>query len=167
MNKMKMLKIFKLILAFSAGALNAQVARNSELFLTLKKQDSLLFERGFNRCDSIYLAKVIHRDLVFYHDQSGIQNRKDFFDSIRKHICADPAKKPVRKVEENSLEVFPLYKDGVLYGVVQNGIHHFYIREPNKEDVHTSTAKFTHVYLLENGSWLLREVLSFDHNSSE
>jgi hypothetical protein len=40
-----------------------------------------------------------------------------------------------------------------------------YIREKNKVDVHTSRAKFTHLYLLENGNWLLKEVvLSFDHN---
>jgi CubicO group peptidase (beta-lactamase class C family) len=33
--------------------------------------------------------------------------------------------------------------------------------------VHTSTAKFTHVWLWENENWLLKEVLSFDHHEPQ
>jgi hypothetical protein len=39
----------------------------------------------------------------------------------------------------------------------------FYIREKGKPDQHTSSARFTHLYLLDNGNWLLKEVLSYDH----
>lgn len=34
---------------------HAQVGKDSELFLTLKKQDSVFFARGFNQCDLTYL----------------------------------------------------------------------------------------------------------------
>ena len=156
--------LYLIILTISISIVQGQVSKTSELFLTLKKQDSMFFERGFNQCDLEYLDKAIHKDLIFYHDQSGIQNRNDFFENTKKYICSDPNKKPIRKVEEQSLEVFPLYNNGVLYGAIQSGVHNFYIREPNKEDVHTSRARFTHLYLLENGNWLLKEVLSFDHN---
>ena len=111
-----------------------------------------------------YLNKAIHKDLLFFHDQRGIQTKAGFLDNTKNNICANPNQKPIRKVEENSLDVFPLYNDGKLYGAIQSGIHNFYIRERNKEDIHTSRAKFTHVWLLENGKWLLKEVLSFDHN---
>jgi len=144
--------------------LNAQVNIDSPLFIELKKQDSTFFERSFNQCDLEYLEKAIHKDLIFYHDQSGIQNREKFIENTKKYICSDPNKKPIRKVEEQSLEVFPLYNNGILYGAIQRGIHNFYIREPNKEDIQTSRAKFTHLYVLENRNWLLKEVLSFDHN---
>ncbi|AKD05518.1 beta-lactamase [Pontibacter korlensis] len=150
-----------LTLNFAQG----QVPKDSELFLLLKKQDSTFFERGFNQCDLAYLEGAIHPELRFYHDQSGIQDKKIFFENTQKYICSDLDKKPIRKVEEQSLEVFPLYNNGVLYGAIQSGVHHFYIREPQKTDVQTSTAKFTHLYLLENGKWLLKEVLSFDHNN--
>lgn len=157
-------RLLTLVMAvFSCGLARTQVAKNADLFLQLKKQDSVFFERAFNRCDLDYLRKAIHKDLIFFHDQSGIQNRTDFLENTQKNICANPNQKPIRKLIENSLEVFPLYNNGKLYGVIQNGIHDFYIREPNKADRHTSKARFSNVWLLENGEWLLKEVLSFDH----
>lgn len=152
------------VAAFSIGLVNGQAAKNSEIFLTLKKLDSIFFERSFNQCDLEYLDKATHKDLMFYHDQNGIQNRYIFIENTKKYICGDTIRKPIRKVVEESLEVFPMYNNGVLYGAIQNGIHDFYIKEKNKANVHTSRAKFTHLYLLENGNWLLKEVLSFDHN---
>ena len=151
-------------LAISIFSAIAQIDRNLALFIDLKKQDSIFFERSFNLCDLEYLNKAVHKDLIFFHDQGGIQNRNDFVENTKKNICSNPNQKPIRKLEENSLQVFPLYNNGKLYGAIQSGIHNFYIREPNKEDVHTSRAKFTHVWLLENGDWLLKEVLSYDHN---
>ncbi|WP_217447577.1 serine hydrolase domain-containing protein [Maribellus comscasis] len=110
-----------------------------------------------------YLESHIANDLKFYHDQSGFQNRDVFFDNTQKYICSGSVKKPIRKVDANTLEVFPLYNNGDLYGAIQKGIHHFYLRETGKDDVWTSTAKFTHVWVLENKIWKLSEVLSFDH----
>lgn len=143
----------------------AQAAKDSELFLKLKKHDSIFFEKSFNQCDIAFLEKAIHPDLVFYHDQGGIQNKKTFLENAKKNICGKGTQKPIRKVKPESLEVYPLYSDGKLYGVVQTGIHDFYLREANKSDVFTSEAKFTHVYLLINNEWILKEVLSFDHKS--
>ncbi len=156
-------RLLALLMVCSGNLVNGQITRNSELFQLLKKQDSIFFERSFNLCDMDYLTKVIHKDLIFFHDQAGIQNRNDFLENTKKNICSNPNQKPIRKLEESSLQVFPLYNNGILYGAIQSGIHNFYIREPNKEDVHTSTAKFIHVWLLENGDWLLKEVLSYDH----
>lgn len=140
-----------------------QVDKYSDLHKQFKKQDSIFFERGFNQCDIVYLDKHIAADLKFYHDQSGFQDRKTFFENTRKYICSNMDKKPIRQVDENSLEVFPLYNNGILYGVIQKGIHHFYIRENGKEDVCTSIAKFTSVWVLENEIWQISEVLSYDH----
>lgn len=164
---MKKYFLLILIIVCTSILVNAQVAKNSQLFLELKKQDSVFFERAFNLCDMEYLNKAIHKDLLFFHDQSGIQTKADFLENTRNNICSNPNYKPIRKVKENSLEVFPLYNGGKLYGAIQNGIHNFYIREPNKKDTPTSEAKFTHVWLLENGNWLLKEVLSFDHHDPE
>jgi hypothetical protein len=157
--------IYTLILLASTFVTKAQESKTSELFLTLKKLDSTFFERGFNQCDLDYIDKAIHKDLMFYHDKSGIQNRKAFFENTKKYLCSDPNKKPIRKVIAASLEVFPMYNNGVLYGAIQSGVHDFYIREPNRDDVLTGSARFTHLYLLEEGKWLLKEVFSFDHGA--
>ncbi|MBE0663480.1 MAG: nuclear transport factor 2 family protein [Bacteroidales bacterium] len=158
-----MKQLIILILLLVSYTVKAQVNRDSDLFRDLKTQDSAFFERGFNQCDLEYLNNKISDDLKFYHDQSGFQNKDAFFENVQKYICSDSEKKPVRKVDANSLEVFPLYNNGKLYGAIHTGIHHFYLRENGKEDVWTSTAKFTHVWVLENEIWKLSEVLSYDH----
>ena len=161
------MKSIVILFLFFAGTAKAQEAKTSELFLTLKKVDSIFFERGFNQCDIPYLEKSVHKDIIFYHDQGGIQNRQVFFDNVKKNLCSTPDDKPIRKVDVESLEVYPMYSNGVLYGAIQTGVHHFYHRRPGKPDEHTGTAKFTHLYLLENGNWLLKEVLSYDHKAAK
>ncbi|WP_297764485.1 nuclear transport factor 2 family protein [uncultured Muriicola sp.] len=152
-----------LLFALAASSTWAQVDPTSELFITLQKVDSTLFEKGFNQCDSLSLKNSISRELRFYHDQSGIQDRKLFFENVENYICSNPQQKPIRRLEQGSLVVFPLYNNGILYGAIQHGVHHFYIIEEGNEDRWTSTAKFTHVWILEHDTFKLREALSYDH----
>jgi hypothetical protein len=160
MKKRNWLLLTLVLIVINAGA---QLAKTDSLFQVLKKQDSLFFERSFNNCDLVYLDQTTHPDLVFFHDQGGIQHKTEFMTAVKNNICGNPDQKPIRKVTPNSLAVYPLYQNGTLYGVLQTGEHDFYIREKGKADRHTSHAKFTHVWLLDNGRWLLREVLSYDH----
>ncbi len=146
-----------------SNAATAQVPHDSELFIALQRHDSIFFERGFNSCDTNYLKQAIHKDLVFYHDKAGVSNKAQFMESTRNNLCSDWNNKPIRKVRKESLEVYPLYDNGKLYGVVQSGVHDFFMRVPGKPDAYSGTAKFTHVYLLEGTNWILKEVLSFDH----
>lgn len=151
-----------LVLSVFSGI--AQIDKNSDLFIELKKQDSIFFERGFNNCDMDYLESHIAEDLKFYHDQSGFQDRNTFFENTRKYICSNSEKKPIRKVDTSTLEVYPLYNNGKIYGGIQKGIHYFYLRENGKKDTLTSAAKFTHVWILDKEIWKLSEVLSYDHH---
>ena len=63
------------------------------------------------------------------------------------------------------MEVFPLYKDNgqVLYGVIQTGVHDFYQQDEGEDAHKTTTARFTHLWVVENGNWKLKRVLSYDH----
>jgi hypothetical protein len=142
---------------------SAQVKKDSELFRQFAVLDSTFFERGFNQCDMAYMEAHVAKDLRFFHDQGGFQDRNRFFENTRKYICPANGPKPIRKVDLKSLEVFPLYDNGKLYGVIQHGVHLFYLREKGKEDVWTNIAKFTSVWILDNGTWKLSEVLSYDH----
>lgn len=159
----KRLNIGIFIFSFFTLPLHAQIAKNSPLFLELKKQDSIFFERGFNNCDIAYLEKAVDSNLKFYHDNGGFQDKKLFLEKTKQNLCSNPNQKPIRKVIESSMEVFPLYNNGNLYGAIQSGEHQFYIREKNKEDVLGGKAKFTTVWTKKDGSWMMSDVLSYDH----
>ncbi|WP_300434595.1 nuclear transport factor 2 family protein [Christiangramia sp.] len=160
---------FKILVAlFAITSMSAQVDRESDLYKQLQSRDSLLFDLGFNQCKIGQFENFISEDLEFYHDQGGLStNKEDFLNAVKNNICANPDKKPIRKLVNESLQVFPLYENGELYGAIQKGIHDFYIKEPNKELYKTSSAKFTHIWLLENKEWILKRVLSYDHQSPE
>lgn len=143
----------------------AQAPSDRALFETLRKADSLVFDQGFNRCDYSALEQVMHKDLQFMHDQNGRQTREEFFKSFRDSICSDPAHKPIRKLVEGSLAVYPLKNNGELYGAVQMGIHEFYIAEPGKEPRFTVSGSFLHTWLFEGGQWKLYRVVSYNHQS--
>ncbi|MFD1095443.1 nuclear transport factor 2 family protein [Salegentibacter chungangensis] len=164
---MKQLFLLLTLLTSTLSGL-AQVSQDSELYLKMQELDSLLFEAGFNNCKIEAFEPYISEDLEFYHDQSGLSTSKEvFLKTVRQNICSNPAKKPIRKLNEESLEVFPLYENGKLYGAIQKGEHNFYIKEPQKEAYFTSAAKFTHVWLLEDEEWTLKRVLSYDHKTPE
>jgi hypothetical protein len=154
--------ILSAFLIFSLAS-RAQVKKDTELFRQFVALDSTFFERGFNQCDMAYLEASVAKDLRFFHDKSGFQDRKIFLENTRKYICPTTGPKPIRKVDPESLELYPLYNNGVLYGAIQHGVHLFYLREKGKEDVWTNIAKFTSVWILENGTWKLSEVLSYHH----
>lgn len=153
-----------LLVATTASA--AQDEAGDELFRTLQAHDREFFERGFNQCDLDYLERAVHPELRFYHDQGGFQDYTAFMANTRRYICGDGDGKPIRKLDAGSLEVFPLFADGALYAAIQTGRHRFYIRKAGAPDLPTSTARFTHVYVLEGGRWLLKDVLSYDHRAA-
>ncbi|MCG9973329.1 nuclear transport factor 2 family protein [Christiangramia crocea] len=156
------------VLLFSIKMGFSQVSKESEIYKELQKKDSLLFIEGFDKCRISEFEDFISEDLEFYHDQGGLTtNKNDFLNNVKNNICSNPDKKPLRKLIKGSLKVFPLYQNGKMYGAIQKGIHDFYIKEPGKEIYKTSSAKFTHVWILENKEWILKRVLSYDHQSPE
>lgn len=152
-----------LALALFAAPSFAQVADTSALYRTLKANDSLLFERGFNHCDMQQFENLVADDLEFYHDKGGITRGKPaFIATIRNNIC-NQGHKPVRVLTPGSLEVFPLTNNGVLYGAIQTGLHSFRDSQGGQPEAATSEARFTHLWLLQQGHWKLARALSYDH----
>ena len=165
---MKKSKIFGclLFLIFISNAWS-QIPETSELYKQMMKMDSLLFEQGFNNCNYAVLEKFTADDLEFFHDQGGITSGKEaFVESIRNNICSINYK-PVRKLVEGSMKVFPLKSNGNIYGAVQSGVHEFYAKEEGKDVYLTSRAKFTNLWIKEGDKWLLKRVLSYDHKTPE
>ena len=147
-------------------SISAQVAHDNILYLQLKKMDSIVFQEGFNLCNLVALETTIHPEFEFYHDVGGSSEKKIFIENMKNNICSSPNQKPIRKLVKGSLEVYPLYNQGELYGAIQNGDHEFWIQEPNKEMYQTGEAKFSTTWLLMDGNWVMKNVLSYDHKAA-
>lgn len=139
---------------------------HSEVFEALRVQDSLLFGLGFNQCDTALLSRITHEDFEFYHDQSGVTDSHQSFVQSIVGLCKMDYK-ATRELVPNSLSVHILRNNGRIYGAIQNGKHRFYGEQDDKPKYLTSTAEFTHLWLLDDEVWKLSRVLSFDHRSPE
>jgi len=138
------------------------VARSSKLFQALEKRDSLLFELAFNQQNARGTDSLLHEDFEFYHDQGGLTDSKEKF--LGKFKSTSNSKyKPMRKLLKNTLQVFPLYNRGKLYGAIQKGVHEFYMIDPEKKAHLTGNAQFIHLWIKHKGRWCLKRVLSYDH----
>ena len=141
--------------------------RDQELFNLILEKDSLLFQIGFNQIDTSQFSGMTSTDFEFYHDEHGITESKASFISSINGLRELPFK-TWRTLVEGSTEVFPMYNDDqVLYGAIQNGIHDFYQQNEGEEARKTNTARFTHLWILENGDWKLKRVFSYDHQVPE
>jgi hypothetical protein len=78
-----------LIFAFNAFINgNAQVETSSELYKTIKKIDSIVFDNGFNKCMLLEMKPYISEDLEFYHDKGGLSTTgQEFFTALEQNIC--------------------------------------------------------------------------------
>jgi hypothetical protein len=135
-----------------------------ELSKELDRLDSLVFKLGYNQCDTAQLRMIFSEDLEFFHDQNGFLNSKEMLLASIPDLC-NMSYKATRERIDSSMQVFPLYANGKLYGVIQTGVHQFYGEEANKPKYLTSTAKFTHVWILEEDQWRLNRILSYDHQT--
>lgn len=161
-------KIVLVILISTVVGLNAQEYDRDELFDILKKNDSLLFDAAFNTCGITVLNSIFTEDFEFYHDKGGITEGREAFVSGIAQGCENrdgnlpqPAK---RILVPNSLEVYPLFDNGKLYGAIQHGIHAFEFLNEKGEYQKGDIAKFTHVWVLKDGIWKIRRELSYDHH---
>jgi CubicO group peptidase (beta-lactamase class C family) len=157
-------QIFTLFLLLTTFTAFAQVDKNSDLYKTILSKDSLLFDVGFNNCDIKQFEILLSENLKFYHDKDGISDKAKFLFDLKNGLCKNPETRQVNRfLVKESIEIFPLYKNGTLYGAVQNGEHMF----SEKRESQAGIAKFTNVWQLENGDWKLATSFSFDHKPFE
>ncbi|WP_409416069.1 serine hydrolase [Flavobacterium sp. PS2] len=164
----KTINRYLLLLFFLASlSLSAQVDKNSDLYKTIISRDSLLFKVGFNTCDIRQFETLLTEDFEFFHDEDSISNKKKFIYNLRNGLCASTKTYQLRRdLITGSTEIYPLYKDKVLYGAIQIGIHKFYRITPDKKETPGSSARFTHLWLLQKDTWRLARALSYDHDNT-
>lgn len=166
-NMKKILIVFCLFIL--TGTALAQVDSNTALYKTILSRDSLLFEVGFNHCDVKQFEQLLSDHFEFYHDKNGIADRNKFLSDLRTGLCKDPEHfQARRKLLKESTEIFALYNPGkpaTVYGAIQNGVHQFYERENGQPESIGGSARFSHLWLLENGVWKLSRSYSYEHVS--
>lgn len=150
-----------IITIFSYISMPAQ--SDATLDQIIQTKDSLLFSVGFNTCNLAPFYELVSEDCEFYHDQSGFTDSKNaFINQIENGLCKLDYK-ATRELISGTTSVFPMKKNGELYGAIQHGKHRFYATYPDKEPQVTSEARFTHLWILDNNNWHLKRVLSYDH----
>lgn len=135
---------------------------NNALREKARQLDEVVFEAGYNQCNIEKLGTVVADDMEFYHDQGGpLFGGQAFLGSMQKGICELDYK--ARRELVGELEVFPLYSNGELYGMISRGKHRFHAKYPGKAEYPSGEALFNMLWLLKDGEWKLARTQSFNH----
>lgn len=136
---------------------------DQELSNTIIRLDSL-FWSTYNNCDTAKMGSFFTEDVEFYHDKGGPTfGLPELVRSFSKNLCSNKDFRLRREAVEGNYKVYPLKKDNMIYGAILSGEHVFYILEPGKGEQLNGLAKFTHLWLLNDGTWKMKSVLSYDH----
>ncbi|WP_294824328.1 nuclear transport factor 2 family protein [uncultured Flavobacterium sp.] len=138
----------------------AYPASQKDLETTILALDKEVFD-AYNTCNIEAMTAFFTEDLEFYHDKGGMTHTRDeMIARTKQNLCSKPGWKIRREAVAGSIKVYPL--EG--YGAILTGEHRFYVTENGKEQL-TGQAKFTHVFLLEDGKWKIARILSYDHGA--
>lgn len=150
-------------IALGIAAPAAAQTTEAELKATILERDSL-FWVGYNRCDTALTGRFIGERVEFFHDKGGITNGKAALQqSLKKNLCSNPDWHLRREAVPGTVQFFPLSDNGRLYGAILQGEHYFFITEKGKPEYRDGRARFNHLWLQENGQWVMVRILSYNH----
>lgn len=154
------------ILSFSV--MHAQTEKTDPLYKTIMSKDSLFFSVAYNSCNMLQMENMLSDSFEFYHDKGGFANKKKFITDFKNGLCKSPETYQLKRfLIGKSTEIYPMYKDGKIYAAIQNGDHLFYEKIGNQAEKLVGEARFTHLWMLENGEWKLKNSLSFNHHPKQ
>ncbi len=161
---MKNILVSLCLLLLVALRLYSQETADGVLYKVIMRNDSLLFNIGFNTCNVQQFEQLLSNDFRFFHDKDSISGKTGFLNGIKNGLCKSPETyQSRRELLPGSTKIYPLYKGNILYGAIQEGVHRFYESINGNKESYGSTARFTHVWILEDNNWKLHTSLSFDH----
>ncbi|WP_276485878.1 DUF3471 domain-containing protein [Paraflavitalea pollutisoli] len=131
-------------------------------------QGDSLFWAGYNTCDTSLTGRFIADNLEFFHDKGGLTKGKAALQlSLKKNLCSNPDWHLRRVAVPGTVQFFPLANNGELYGAILQGEHYFYVTEKGKPEFRDGRAHFNHLWLKENGRWVMVRILSYNHHAAE
>lgn len=124
------------------------------------------FWQAYNACDTAAMRRFFTADLEFYHDQSGPMMGPDaVIEATRANLCAGRTRVR-REPVDGTIRVFPLRRGELVYGAILSGEHRFYVREGGGPETLSGVARFTHLWLVQDGTWRMARVLSYAHEAA-
>jgi hypothetical protein len=144
---------------------NASTAQSDirQLESIIREKDSL-FWQAYNTCATEKFGLYVADDVEFYHDKGGItEGLTALAASAKNNLCSNAAIRIRREAVPGTVKVFPLQRSETIYGAIMSGDHYFHISETGKKERREGLAKFTHLWLLKDGSWKMSRILSYDH----
>ncbi|WP_345989802.1 nuclear transport factor 2 family protein [Chryseobacterium sp. Chry.R1] len=149
------------ILIFTLATIPGQ---NTETLMKEGVKSDSMFWVAYNKCNVSEMMRFIPADVEFYHDKGGITKGDEALKiTFQKNLCGNKDFHLRREAIDKTVRVFPMKKDDKLYGLIISGDHYFYINETGKKEFRDGLAKFTDLWILENGKWKMSRVLSYDH----
>jgi hypothetical protein len=138
----------------------------ADVSATIRSADAR-FWQAYNTCDTTALRQFFTEDVEFYHDKGGVTlGAETLMASIKTNLCGEGGRLR-REAVDGTVHVFPLTGQGVAYGAVLSGEHLFYVLEKGKAERLDGRARFTHLWLLKDGTWRMARILSFDHGPAK
>lgn len=145
---------------------NFSVAQTKEeqLGATILNKDGV-FWQAYNNCDLPAFGEFISDDVEFYHDKGGITLGKTaLIKSIQDNLCSNRDNfRLKREAVAGTVHVYAMKKSDVIYGAVISGEHVFSSWEKGKVEYKSGQAKFTHLWLLTDGTWKMTRIFSYSH----
>ena len=143
---------------FSIAQGDEQVMTN-----TILLKDSLFWDT-FNDCDIANMRLYFSDNVEFYHDKNGlVLGLENLLADFKKNLCGNENLRLRREAVKGSVKVFPLRSTTGIYGAIISGEHVFYVLENGGDERLDGLSKFTHVWILADGTWKMSRVLSYDH----
>ena len=139
---------------------------NATLDTAIRREDAAFWE-AYNRCDVGRMSQFFWPDFEFYHDKGGLTvGLGPFVELLKTGRCSKPNFRLRREAIPETVKVYPLQKNSVIYGAVLSGEHYFYINDSGKPEYRDGVAKFFHVWLLKDGTWKMARAVSYDHRDA-
>jgi hypothetical protein len=113
------------------------------------------------------MSQFFWPDIEFYHDKGGLTvGLGPFVDLLKTGLCGKPNYRLRRDAIPDTVKVYPLQKNGVIYGAVLSGEHYFFINDSGKPEYRDGIAKFFHVWLLKENTWKMARAVSYEHRDA-
>jgi len=147
--------------AFVCGLAAAGAAAAEPLDDVQARDDA--FWRAYNACDTKAFRGFFRADVEFYHDRGGVTVGLEALDAaLAKNLCGGVSRLR-REPVPDSVRWSILRNGDTVYGAIVAGEHLFHVRPPDKAEFLDGRARFVSLWLLQDGTWRMARLLSYDH----
>ena len=162
-------KIFQLICVLCIICItNASAQSATDTLTAVILHEDSAFWNAYNNCDTGGYKNFFTEDVEFYHDKGGITTgASSLIQSLEKNLCSNPDYHLRREAVAGTVKVYPMKKDNEIYGAIIMGEHLFYITQNGKPEFLDGDANFTDLWIINNGEWKMKRVLSYNHHAAD